>query len=156
MPHGGGPLVETVRWKLGSGIPWGTVTDGAHVYFVAGNVTGHYDLLKVPVGEGASETLVSDPTRISGPLAVGNGMVFWINQPTDPGTIMRTPTSGGLSEALASGLTGFVREMLVDSEALYWIEIGSGAIRKVALTGGPVITLRPERSNAGYPTIAQD
>jgi hypothetical protein len=157
IPIDGGVQVETVRWKLGSDIPAGTVTDGLYIYFFAGNVvTGQYDLLKLPVGGGVADTLFSDPPRPSGPLVVGSGIVFWIKQSfvTDPASIMRTPSAGGPTVPLVTGLTVTVTDMLVDSDALYWAEAGN-AIRKIAFTGGAVTTLWPG-GYRGWPEIAQD
>jgi hypothetical protein len=150
----GGPLVETVYWKLGFNIPWRPVTDGGFAYFI----TRHSELLKVPVSGGGADTLANEPARMSGPVAVGNSMVFWVNQPlpTEPFSIMRTPTSAGATVPFVTGFTGFVSDMLVDSNALYWIEVGSSAIRKMAFTGGPVITLWPGSANEGLPKITQD
>ncbi len=156
IPVDGGVQVETVRWKLGSGIPAGAVTDGLYIYFFARNVTGHYDLLKLPVGGGVAYALFSDPARASGPLVVGSGMVFWIKQSfvTDPASIMRTPSTGGPTVPLVTGLTVTVTDMLVDSDTLYWAEAGN-AIRKIALTGGAVTTLW-SGGYRGWPKIAQD
>lgn len=150
----GGPLVETVYWKLASNIPWRPVTDGGFVYFI----TRHSELLKVPVSGGGADTLANEPARMSGPIAVGSSMVFWVNQPlpTEPFSIMRTLTSAGATVPFVTGFTGFVSDMLVDSNALYWIEVGSSAIRKIDLTGGTVSTLWPGSANEGYPKIAQD
>jgi len=158
VPLDGSLLVEKVYWKLGSNFPWGLVTHDRSIYFIAPDNTGNNALFKIPVDGGAPDALASAPGRVSGPLAVGSGMVFWVSQPfvIGPGSIMRTSILGGPSVPLASGLTSFVSQMLVDSEALYWAELGSGAIRKVALTGGPVITLRPGSANMGSLRIAQD
>lgn len=69
---------------------------------------------------------------------------------------MQTPTAGGPTVLLVAGLTGVVSDMLVDSEALYWVEAGSSAIRKIALAGGPVSTLWPGAGREGSPKITQD
>ncbi len=158
IPIDGGPQVETVRWKLGSGIPAGIVTDDRYVYFFAENIRGHYDLLKIPVGGGPADILFPDTALVSGPLVVGNGLVFWVKQSfvTDPASIMRTPSAGGPTVPLVTGLTGTVTDMLVDSDAIYWVEAGSSAIRKIALTGGTVSTLWPGAAREGFPKIAQD
>ena len=55
-----------------------------------------------------------------------------------------------------SGFTGSVSDMLVDSSYLYWVEEGSGAIRKKALSGGPITTLTPSAGFQGPTKIAQD
>ena len=155
IPTDGGPLVETIYWKLGSGYLWGAVTDDGFVYFI----TGNNDLLKIPVGGGAAEALAIVPTAIS-PVrpVVAGGTVYWINQPfySDTKTIMRTPTSGGPTVPFVTVLTGAVNEMLVDSDTLYWVEVGSSAIRKIALTGGMVSTLWPGAAREGFPRITQD
>lgn len=51
VPIDGGPKIETLYWKLGLGVHYGAVTDNVYVYFFAGNATGHYDLLKLPLEE---------------------------------------------------------------------------------------------------------
>lgn len=155
VPTDGGPLVETIYWKLGSSYLWGAVTDDVFVYFI----TGNNDLLKIPAGGGAAEALAIVPTAIR-PVrpVVARGTVYWINQPfySDTKTIMRTPTAGGPTVPFVTVLTGEVNEMLVDSDALYWVEVGSSAIRKIALTGGTVSTLWPGAAREGFPRITQD
>lgn len=140
-------------WQ-GSNIPWIPVTDGSFVYFV----DGLFELIKVPVNGGAAETLASDTSRMAGPLAVGGGFVYWIDQPlpTDPYSINRTPTSGGPSVPFVSGLTGSVSDMLIDSSHLYWVEEGRGAIRKRAVSGGPITTLMPSTGFQGPTKLALD
>lgn len=150
----GGLLVDRLYWNLALSIPSRPVTDGSFVYFV----TGFFELIKVPINGGIAETLAFDSARMSGPLAVGGGFVYWIDQPfpTDPYSINRTPTSGGPTVTFVSGLTGSVGDMLIDSRNLYWVEEGSGAIRKIALSGGPVTTLRPNAGIQGPTKLAQD
>src|SRR5215831_11062099 len=46
--------------------------------------------------------------------------------------------------------------MLLDSTNLYWVEDGVGALRKKALSGGAVITVKPQTSNQGITKLTQD
>jgi hypothetical protein len=123
------------------------VVDSASVYWIDNG-----SLQKVGVNGGPVTTLATGLTVSTTSPAVDPTSVYWI----DNGSVQKVGINGGTVTTLATGLTSSPVYLfsdipyapVVDSASVYWIENRlnsssgmTGAIRKVSIDGGEVITL---------------
>lgn len=129
--HGGTPSELAESSTYAPGLP---AADDTNVYWVGEGV------FTAPRAGGTATTLATARDVAAG-LAIDEANVYWSDSSDPVSPIMRTPKAGGPSVTLAShqlGATGFA----TDGHDVYWtIDETAGAVVKVAVDGGSVITL---------------
>jgi hypothetical protein len=129
--QGGTPskVAESSTYALGA-----PAADEANVYWVGDGI------FSAPRTGGTATTLAATPEVAKG-LAIDDANVYWCDSLGQYAPIIRTPKSGGPSVTLAAnqfGATGFA----TDGDDVYWtIDAAQGAVVKVAVDGGSVVTL---------------
>ena len=120
MPLAGG-AVETVATNL-QGLS-DMVVDGSFVYLARGS------LQVVPVTGGTPSAIGSGESHPGARLALYGGRLYWIEN----NRLGRITLASGEDQVLAIGLMGdpsFANSIAVDAAGLYWIESGSGIIKR--------------------------
>jgi hypothetical protein len=121
----------------------GIAVDGTNVYW-NDDVGSGGSLLSVPVGGGATTTLVSGTAFEDVKVDATN--VYWAGNmggAVNAGTIMKMPKSGGSPVTLVSGLRS-PNGLAVDGTSVYWTDTsgsGTGTVRSVPVAGGVAVTL---------------
>jgi hypothetical protein len=72
-------------------------------------------------------------------LAVDATSVYW-SRDESSGVLLKAPVTGGTATTLATA-QAFPSSIGVDGSGLYWVAVGSNAVRRVGLSGGTVTTL---------------
>jgi hypothetical protein len=128
--QGGAPSKVAESSTYAPGPP---AADDANVYWVGEGI------FTAPRTGGTATTLAA--TGDATGLAIDEANVYWCASSDQNAPIMRTPKTGGPSVTLAThqfGATGFA----TDGHDVYWtIDESAGAVVKVAVDGGSVITL---------------
>jgi len=94
-----------------------------------------------PIGEEPppSSGTITYATRLerASAVAVDNQWVYWTVQgrSSTDGIVMRAPKLGGAVETLASGLN-YPNEILVDDDAIYWVEFLANRLWRLPKNGG--------------------
>ena len=99
------------------------------------------------------------PGASLGALAVDDAELYFVKgtlDSTQASVIAKLPVAGGEPVILASDVNPLA--LVLDSTHLYWSEFGrqsvvGGLVRKVAKSGGPVLTLASRQAQPGAPVL---
>jgi len=123
------------------------VVHGGYVYWLEFSAR---KVMKAPIGGGEPVVIASDQMQPEG-LAVGATHVYWGIY----GALMRAPIDGGAAETFVAvpGNVSRIVQIALDAENIVWREGRStgfpGAIRRMPLAGGQVVTLMDGNSPDG-------
>jgi hypothetical protein len=131
--------------------PTDVAADGTNVYWVTGGVgNSSGQVLSVPIGSGGSVTPKVISSSEAHPIAVAldANNVYWVDEgdttsQTGPfnGSVNQAPKQGGAITPLATGLQ-LPWDVAVDQTSVYWTEKNNpGAVKKLPIGGGPIVTL---------------
>lgn len=124
---------------------WSLSSDSTHLYWIEkDDLTGQYDLKRIPKAGGVPQTLFSSTivNNLGLGITIGNGQVFFSETTSPQGgyQIRQIPTTGGASTVLFDKpLDGPVQSIAADNTNVYWAD--NTGIRTIAGTGGTASTL---------------
>jgi len=104
-------------------------------------------VLKVPVTGGAVKILTNQSFRIAGLVVSGKGVFFAGNS-----SIYRVSTSGGAIQLITKSASG-AWSLTQAAGFLYWYSLSSGAIGRVASTGGAANDVSSTSTYTGRETV---
>jgi len=124
----------------------GLAIDSSNVYWTGDSSPGSVSY--VPIVGGASTVLASGQDAPWG-IVVTDGYAFWTNAAMTTGTVMKAPLDGGPAITLATNQAG-PAGIAVDSANAYWVNRYDGAVNKVSLSDGGVVTLASINPGPSY------
>lgn len=145
LPFAGGPVTV-----LSDGLndPGALTLDSGNVYWsegvVYGDLEGFGRVASVPIGGGATNTLISGVQSNLAPIAVDEANVYV----ADRWTVKKVPIGGGQIEQLAIA-GSYIRSIVTDGTSVYWSEDPTSNVAKVPVIGGAPASLGGGSGPAG-------
>lgn len=145
VPVAGGAVRVEVQ---GGDAPFELEVDNGHLYWNEGGnigtIEGFGRIARMDLSSGAIATVIGGVSSDCPPIAVDDSHVYI----ADGFRVKRVPVQGGTPEIIARGDFN-IKGIAVDKGILYWTEDPMTAVRKMAVTGGQVMTLDVGSGPAG-------